>query len=92
MTKENQERSLRTAKATTDIMKGEMVVHVKPDGSATVQKVGFKKPENVDVEGSVSDKAERAESFLKRSFYKSKGMAAHKILKTAQKILNTPDE
>jgi len=86
--KEGQERSVRSAKATTDIMTGEMILKVKPDGSARVQKLGFKRPGNVSVEGRVTDKAERAESFLKRSFNKSKGLAAAKILKMARFVLN----
>jgi len=86
--KEDQERSVRSAKATTDIMTGEMILKVKPDGSARVQKLGFKRPGNVSVEGRVTDKAERAESFLKRSFNKSKGLAAAKILKMARFVLN----
>merc|ERR1711881_698190 len=40
-------RTVKTAKATTDLMTGVMVLKVKPDGSAHVKKVVFKKPEHV---------------------------------------------
>merc|ERR1712020_616596 len=46
---EGKARTVRTAKASTDVMSGTMVLKVKPDGSAHVKKVVFKKPEQVDV-------------------------------------------
>merc|ERR1712110_1250306 len=45
---EGKARTVRTAKASTDVMSGTMVLKVKPDGSAHVKKVVFKKPEQVD--------------------------------------------
>merc|ERR1711983_490245 len=48
-------RTVKSAKAITDIMTGVMTLKVKPDGTAHVKKVVFKPPENVDVEGSLSD-------------------------------------
>merc|ERR1712064_226306 len=42
---EGQERTIKTAEATTDVMDGVMVLKVKPDGSAHVKKVEFQKPE-----------------------------------------------
>merc|ERR1712244_79999 len=53
-------RTVRTAKATTDVMTGVMVLKVKPDGSAHVKKVVFKKPEHVAVSGSIAEKKERS--------------------------------
>merc|ERR1711990_1344629 len=42
-------RTVKTAKAITDVMSGTLVLKVKPDGTAHVKKVVFKKPENVEV-------------------------------------------
>merc|ERR1712181_194287 len=56
---EGKARTVRTAKASTDVMTGTMVLKVKPDGSAHVKKVVFKKPEQVDVLGSISDQKKR---------------------------------
>merc|ERR1711874_694284 len=50
---EAKERQVKTAKASTDVMKGVMVLKVKADGSAHVKKVIFKKPDHVDVSGSL---------------------------------------
>jgi len=80
-------RTVRTAKATTDVMTGVMVLKVKPDGSAHVKKVVFKKPDRVDVKGSISEKKERSENILKNSFNRSRPLAAQKILKTARYVL-----
>merc|ERR1719431_699359 len=80
-------RTVKTAKATTDVMTGVMVLKVKPDGSAHVKKVVFKKPEHVDVRGSISDKKERSQNILKNSFNRSRPLAAQKILKTARYVL-----
>jgi len=80
-------RTVKTAKATTDVMTGVMVLKVKPDGSAHVKKVVFKKPEHVDVTGSISDKKERSQNILKNSFNRSRPLAAQKILKTARYVL-----
>merc|ERR1719369_2044372 len=80
-------RTVRTAKATTDVMTGVMVLKVKPDGSAHVKKVVFKKPDNVAVSGSIADKKERSENILKNSFNRSRPLAAQRILKTARYVL-----
>merc|ERR1712079_533611 len=42
-------RTIKSAKAITDVMSGTMTLKVKPDGTAHVKKVVFKEPENVDV-------------------------------------------
>ena len=73
-------------------MKGVMVLKVKPDGSAHVKKVVFKKPDNVDVSGSLDEKQERSASLIRNSFNRSRGLAAQKILKTAKYVLKSPDE
>merc|ERR1712079_542598 len=44
-------RTIKSAKAITDVMSGTMTLKVKPDGTAHVKKVVFKEPENVDVKG-----------------------------------------
>merc|ERR1712123_251082 len=80
-------RTVKTAKATTDLMTGVMVLKVKPDGSAHVKKVVFKKPEHVDVKGSISKKKQRSENILKNSFNRSRPLAAQRILKTARYVL-----
>merc|ERR1711892_19369 len=80
-------RTVKTAKATTDLMTGVMVLKVKPDGSAHVKKVVFKKPEHVDVKGSISEKKQRSENILKNSFNRSRPLAAQRILKTARYVL-----
>jgi len=80
-------RTVKTAKATTDLMTGVMVLKVKPDGSAHVKKVVFKKPDNVAVSGSIADKKERSENILKNSFNRSRPLAAQRILKTARYVL-----
>jgi len=80
-------RTVKTAKATTDLMTGTMVLKVKPDGSAHVKKVVFKKPEHVDVKGSIADKKRRSENILKNSFNRSRPLAAQRILKTARYVL-----
>merc|ERR1712241_311839 len=46
-------RTVKTAKAITDVMSGTLVLKVKPDGTAHVKKVVFKKPENVEVKGKL---------------------------------------
>merc|ERR1719264_1982638 len=50
-----QARTVKSAKAITEVMSGTMTLKVKPDGSAHVKKVVFKEPENVDVKGSLSN-------------------------------------
>merc|ERR1711983_435723 len=50
-----QARTVKSAKAITEVMSGTMTLKVKPNGSAHVKKVVFKEPENVDVKGSLSD-------------------------------------
>jgi len=91
---EGQERTIKTAEATTDVMDGVMVLKVKPDGSAHVKKVEFQKPEKVDVTGSLNDAKERSVSRIKNTFNKSRGLAANKLLKAARYVLksNSKDE
>merc|ERR1712142_455807 len=91
---EGQERTIKTAEATTDVMDGVMVLKVKPDGSAHVKKVEFQKPEKVDVTGSLIGAKERSESRIKNTFNKSRGLAANKLLKAARYVLksNSKDE
>merc|ERR1711915_541573 len=86
---EGQERTIKTAEATTDVMDGVMVLKVKPDGSAHVKKVEFQKPEKVDVTGSLNDAKERSVSRIKNSFNKSRGLAANKLLKAARYVLKS---
>merc|ERR1712064_77303 len=86
---EGQERTIKTAEATTDVMDGVMVLKVKPDGSAHVKKVEFQKPEKVDVTGSLNDAKERSESRIKNTFNKSRGLAANKLLKAARYVLKS---
>jgi hypothetical protein len=83
-------RTVRTAKATTDVMTGTMVLKVKPDGSAHVKKVVFAKPDHVDVKGSLSDNTPRSITYLKNSVNRMRPMAAQKILKTARYVLKAP--
>merc|ERR1719334_1881078 len=84
------ERTIKTAKASTDVMSGIMVLKVKPDGSAHVKKVVFQKPEQVDVLGSISDQKKRSDTYLKNSVNKMRPIAAQKILKTARYVLKAP--
>merc|ERR1712064_159350 len=86
---EGQERTIKTAEATTDVMDGVMVLKVKPDGSAHVKKVEFQKPEKVDVTGSLNDAKERSVSRIKNTFNKSRGLAANKLLKAARYVLKS---
>merc|ERR1719209_194363 len=87
---EGKARTVRTAKASTDVMSGTVVLKVKPDGSAHVKKVVFKKPEQVDVLGSISDQKKRSDTYLKNSVNKMRPIAAQKILKTARYVLKAP--
>ena len=72
-------------------MNGVIILKVKTDGSAHVKKVVFKKPDSVDVSGSLDDKQERSASLIRNSFNRSRGLAAQKILKTAKYVLKSPD-
>jgi len=83
-------RTVKTAKAITDVMSGTMQLKVKADGSAHVKKVVFKKPERVDVKGSLSDNEPRSINVLKNSVNKMRPIAAQKILKTARYVLKAP--
>jgi len=83
-------RTVKTAKATTDVMSGTMILKVKPDGSAHVKKVVFAKPENVDVKGSLSADKPRSITYLKNSVNRMRPIAAQKILKTARYVLKAP--
>merc|ERR1711953_1593625 len=85
------QRSTRSAKASTDVMKGVMVLKVKPDGSAHVKKVVFKKPDHVDVSGSITEKERKNESQLRNSFNRSRGLAATKILRMARYVLKSTE-
>jgi len=88
---EAKERQVKTAKASTDVMKGVMVLKVKSDGSAHVKKVVFKKPDHVDVSGSLAAKERKSETQLRNSFNRSRGLAAQKILKTARYVLKNTE-
>merc|ERR1711950_139990 len=88
---EAKQRKMKSAKASTDVMKGVMVLKVKPDGSAHVKKVVFKKPDHVDVSGSLSAKERKSETQLRNSFNRSCGLAAQKILKTARYVLKNTE-
>jgi len=85
------QRNTRSAKASTDVMKGTMVLKVKPDGSAHVKKVVFKKPEHVDVSGSITEKERKNESQLRNSFNRSRGLAATKLLRMARFVLKSTE-
>jgi len=89
---EAKQRKMKSAKASTDVMKGVMVLKVKPDGSAHVKKVVFKKPDHVDVSGSIADKERKSDAKLRNSFNRSRGLAAQKILKTARYVLKTTEQ
>ena len=82
---------MKSAKASTDVMKGTMVLKVKPDGSAHVKKVVFKKPEHVDVSGSITEKERKNESQLRNSFNRSRGLAATKLLRMARFVLKSTE-
>merc|ERR1712156_1359993 len=69
---EAKQRKMKSAKASTDVMKGVMVLKVKPDGSAHVKKVVFKKPDHVDVSGSIADKERKSDAKLRNSFNRSR--------------------
>merc|ERR1712088_139529 len=83
-------RTVKTAKAITDVMSGTLVLKVKPDGTAHVKKVVFKKPENVEVKGKLSDNNPRSLNYLRNSVNKMRQLAAMKILKTARYVLKSP--
>merc|ERR1712079_60200 len=89
---EAKQRKMKSAKASTDVMKGVMALKVKPDGSAHVKKVVFKKPDHVDVSGSIADKERKSDAKLRNSFNRSRGLAAQKILKTARYVLKTTEQ
>merc|ERR1711934_341208 len=84
-------RTVKTAKAITDVMSGTLVLKVKPDGTAHVKKVVFKKPENVEVEGKLSDNDPRSLNYLRNSVNKMRPLAAMKVLKTARYVLKSPN-
>merc|ERR1712079_992890 len=89
---EAKQRKMKSAKASTDVMKGVMALKVKPDGSAHVKKVVFKKPDHVDVSGSIADKERKSDAKLRNSFNRSRGLAVKKILKTARYVLKTTEQ
>merc|ERR1712038_1102793 len=74
---EAKERQVKTAKASTDVMKGVMVLKEKAD--------------HVDVSGSLSAKERKSETQLRNSFNRSRGLAAQKILKTARYVLKNTE-
>merc|ERR1719225_949079 len=83
-------RTVKTAKAITDVMSGTLVLKVKPDGTAHVKKVVFKKPENVEVKGKLSENDPRSLNYLRNSVNKMRPLAAMKVLKTARYVLKSP--
>merc|ERR1711937_1089965 len=84
------ERTVKTAKAVTEVMSGTLVLKVKPDGTAHVKKVVFKKPENVEVKGKLSENNPRSLNSMRNSVNKMRPLAAMKILKTARYVLKSP--
>merc|ERR1712183_579000 len=84
-------RTVKTAKAITDVMSGTLVLKVKPDGTAHVKKVVFKKPENVEVKGKLSENDPRSLNYLRNSVNKMRPLAALKVLKTARFVLKSPN-
>merc|ERR1712045_741626 len=84
-------RTVKTAKAITDVMSGTLVLKVKPDGTAHVKKVVFKKPENVEVKGKLSENDPRSLNYLRNSVNKMRPLAAMKVLKTARYVLKSPN-
>jgi len=83
-------RTVKTAKAVTEVMSGTLVLKVKPDGTAHVKKVVFKKPENVEVKGKLSENNPRSLNSMRNSVNKMRPLAAMKILKTARYVLKSP--
>merc|ERR1712141_815793 len=84
-------RTVKTARAITEVMSGTLVLKVKPDGTAHVKKVVFKKPENVEVKGKLSDSQPRSLNYLRNSVNKMRPLAAMKVLKTARYVLKSPN-
>merc|ERR1711997_1244715 len=84
-------RTVKTAKAVTEVMSGTLVLKVKPDGTAHVKKVVFKKPENVEVKGKLSENDPRSLNYLRNSVNKMRPLAALKVLKTARYVLKSPN-
>merc|ERR1719382_1079471 len=84
-------RTVKTAKAITDVMSGTLVLKVKPDGTSHVKKVVFKKPENVEVKGKLSENDPRSLNYLRNSVNKMSPLAALKVLKTARYVLKSPN-
>merc|ERR1711997_788039 len=82
-------RTVKTAKAITDVMSGTLVLKVKPDGTAHVKKVVFKKP--VEVKGKLSENDPRSLNYLRNSVNKMRPLAALKVLKTARYVLKSPN-
>ena len=64
---------------------------MKPDGTAHVKKVVFKKPENVEVKGKLSENDPRSLNYLRNSVNKMRPLAAMKVLKTARYVLKSPN-
>merc|ERR1712198_422541 len=83
-------RTIRSAKAVTDTMSGVMTLKVKEDGTAHVKKVVFKEPDNVDVQGSLSDNKVRSLRSMKKTVSQIRPIAAIRVLKTARYVLSAP--
>jgi len=83
-------RTIRSAKAVTDTMSGVMTLKVKEDGTAHVKKVVFKEPDNVDVQGSLSDNKVRSLRSMKKTVNQIRPIAAIRVLKTARYVLSAP--
>merc|ERR1719445_1233544 len=88
--KNGKSKSVRTAKAVTEVMYGTMQLKVKLDGTAHVKKVVFRNPESVEVAGSVTDSRQRSDTYLRNSVKRMRPLAAQKILKTARYVLRAP--
>merc|ERR1712142_596544 len=85
-------RTIRSAKAVTDTMSGVMTLKVKEDGTAHVKKVVFKEPDNVDVQGSLSDNKVRSLRSMKKTVSQIRPIAAIRVLKTARYVLSAPKQ
>merc|ERR1719378_1359754 len=83
-------RSVKSAKAVTEKLVGRITLKVKPDGSAHVKSVSFKKPEQVEIRGSLSEQKKRSDKYLKNSVGRIRPMAAQRLLKMARYVLKSP--
>jgi len=67
-----------------------LFIKVKEDGTAHVKKVVFKEPENVDVQGSLSDNKVRSLRSMRKTVSQIRPIAAIRVLKTARYVLSAP--